>query len=106
MTPNFTTRIFQDMYAPLSPMRRPRHVLVRILSLVAGVAALGLLLIFGLLAAGILLVGGSTLLAWRYWMRRRPLGSVSASPRTAQATPPKVLEGEFVVVQREHSTTR
>ena len=87
-------------------MHRSRHLLVRILSLVAGVAALGLLLIFGLLAAGILLVGGSALLAWRYWVRRRPLGSVSANPGTTQATPPKVLEGEFVVVQREHSTTR
>lgn len=106
MTFNFSTRIFQHMLAPLPSMRRSRHVFLRILSVVVGLASLGLLLFFGLLAAGILLVGGSALLAWRYWTRRRPVVGGNPSFRTTHGTQPKVLEGEFVVVQRERSATR
>ena len=88
-------------------MRRSRHPLARVLSLVLGLALLGLLLIFGLLAAGILLVGGSALLAWRYWTRRRQVVPANANvdaPRDTQPT--KVLEGEFVVLRREGPATR
>lgn len=94
------------MYLPLPSMRRSRHPLARVLSLVLGLALLGLLLIFGLLAAGILLVGGSALLVWRYWTRRHQAGAGTANvggPRDAQ---PKVLEGEFVVLRREGPAAR
>jgi 4-hydroxybenzoate polyprenyltransferase len=94
------------MYLPLPSMRRSRHPLARVLSLVLGLVLLGMLLIFGLLAAGILLVGGSALLAWRYWTRKRqgaPTDPTVGVPRDAQ---PKVLEGEFVVLRREGRATR
>jgi len=94
------------MYLPLPSMRRSRHPLARVLSLVLGLALLGLLLIFGLLAAGILLVGGSALLAWRYWTRGRHVAPTHATVDAPHDTQPKVLEGEFVVLRRERSATR
>ena len=51
------------MHFSLPPLRRPRHPLARALSLVLGVAVLGVLLVFGLVVAGVLLVGGIVLLA-------------------------------------------
>jgi hypothetical protein len=95
------------MYLQLPSLRRSRHPLARVLTLVYGLVLLGLLLLFGLLAAGILLVGGSGLLAWRYWTGKRHVAAVNAAadadaPRGAQ---PKILEGEFVVLHREGSAT-
>ena len=49
--------------------RRSRHPLVRALSLLVGVALVGVLLVFGLVVAGVLLVGGGLLLAVRHWTR-------------------------------------
>ncbi|MEO7072376.1 MAG: hypothetical protein ABI300_05165 [Rhodanobacter sp.] len=85
----------------LHSMRRPRHPLARALSLLLGLALLGLLLVFGLMVAGVLLVGGGMLLAWRYWTTR---GRMTA-PSAARKSPPQVLEGEFVVIQPTHSAT-
>jgi hypothetical protein len=84
------------MYFSMPSMRRSRHPLVRALSLLLGVALIGVLLVFGLVVAGVLLVGGGLLLAWRQWTRGRQI---------KQAVPgahhqPQVLEGEFVVIQR------
>ncbi|WP_426661451.1 hypothetical protein [Rhodanobacter aciditrophus] len=77
--------------------RRSRHPLVRALSLLLGVAMLGVLLVFGLAVAGVLLVGGGLLLAWRQWKQvRAPI-----APATKPARPAAdVLEGEFVVIRR------
>ena len=82
-------------FAMLSP-RRSRHPLVRALSLLIGVAVVGVLLVFGLVVASVLLVGGALLLGWRQWKHGR-----GASPATARAThQPDVLEGEFVVIRQ------
>ncbi|EIL93569.1 MULTISPECIES: hypothetical protein [Rhodanobacter] len=84
------------MHFSLPPLRRPRHPLARALSLVLGVAVLGVLLVFGLVVAGVLLVGGIVLLAVRQWKQGR-------SPVQRKATgngQPAVLEGEFVVIRQ------
>ena len=85
------------MYFSLPSMRRPRHPLARALSLLLGVAVLGVLLVFGLVVAGVLLVGGIVLLVVRQWK----LGRAPAKPvSTAGNTQPAVLEGEFVVIRQ------
>jgi hypothetical protein len=75
-------------------MRRPRHPVARFLSLVLGLAVIGVLMIFGLVVAGVLLVGGIVLLAVRQWKQ----GRSPAMPKTGAQ--PAVLEGEFVVVRQ------
>ena len=82
------------MHFSLPSMRRSRHPLARALSLLLGVALIGLLLVFGLVVAGVLMVGGMVLLAWRYWTNGRKLARGS----TTRAHQPEVLEGEFVVL--------
>jgi hypothetical protein len=86
------------MYLSMPSMRRSRHPLVRALSLLIGVALIGVLLVFGLVVAGVLLVGGSLLLAWRQWKHARSPAAPAATRATHQ---PDVLEGEFVVIQRQ-----
>ncbi|GAB3787228.1 hypothetical protein [Dyella agri] len=80
----------------LPPPRRSRHPLVRALSLLLGIAMLGVLLVFGLAVAGVLLLGGGLLLAWRLWKQAR-----APIARTRPNKPaPEVLEGEFVVIRQ------
>ena len=86
-------------FARLS-MHRPRHPLARALSLLVGVAVVGLLLMFGLVVAGVLLVGGGVLLALRHWRSIKVFGPTTATRR------PKVLEGDFVVVQQGRPVAR
>ena len=81
----------------LPPMRRPRHPLARALSLLLGVAVLGVLLVFGLVVAGVLLVGGIVLLAVRQWKQGRAPARMAAQAKPQQ---PAVLEGEFVVIRQ------
>lgn len=88
------------MYLLVSPLYRSQHPLARIVSLLLGLMLLGLLLFFGLLAAGVLLVGGCVLLAWRYWTRWR---TRTLRPDSSHKPQPQVLDGEFVVVQRERT---
>jgi fatty acid desaturase len=83
------------MYFAMPSMRRPRHPLARALSLLLGVAVLGVLLVFGLVVAGVLLVGGVVLLAVRQWKQ----GRAPAKPMASSAQP-AVLEGEFVVIRQ------
>ena len=79
--------------------RRSRHPLARVLSLLLGAAALGVLLVFGLAVAGVLLVGGTLWLAWRQWKLSR-----APHPVTPSAPPASnVLEGEFVVIHEGRS---
>jgi hypothetical protein len=92
------------MYFSLPSMRHPRNPLIRILSLLIGIAVIGVMLVFGLVVAGVLLVGGFVLLALR-----RPTRSSDArvgSTAANRAHKPDVLEGEFVVVQRGRSATQ
>lgn len=90
------------MHFAIHPLRRSRHPLVRALSLLIGVAVVGVLLVFGLVVAGVLLVGGGLLLAWRQWK----LGRGPAKPTAARAAhQPDVLEGEFVVIRQGRPIT-
>lgn len=84
-------------FARLS-LHRPRHPLVRALSLIVGVAVVGLLLMFGLVVAGVLLVGGGVLLALRH---SRPAKVSAHAPGNRR---PEVLEGDFVVVRHGRPT--
>lgn len=86
------------MHFAIHPLHRSRHPLVRALSLLLGVALVGVLLVFGLVVAGVLLVGGGLLLVWRQWK----LHHGPAKPATARtAHQPDVLEGEFVVIRQD-----
>ncbi|HVI53453.1 MAG TPA: hypothetical protein VM621_00190 [Luteibacter sp.] len=83
------------------PIRRSRNPLLRALSVVAGLAVLGVLLVFGVVVIGVLLAGGLVFLAVRQWKLAR--GGASAAPQASAARPtqdPKVLEGEFVVIRQ------
>lgn len=84
----------------LLPMRRPRHPLLRALSVLLGLALVGVLLVFGLAMAGILLVGGGLLLAWRQWRHGRRTPATATPPGTPPHRP-EVLEGEFVVIRQQ-----
>lgn len=81
----------------MSSMRRPRHPLARFLSLVIGIAVIGVLLVFGLVVAGVLLVGGVVLLTLRQWKLARRV-KTPAQPESSHQ--PAVLEGEFVVIRQ------
>ncbi|MBV8158843.1 MAG: hypothetical protein JO278_14350 [Dyella sp.] len=76
--------------------RRSRHPLVRALSLIVGLAVVGVLMVFGLVVAGVLLVGGAMVFALRQWTRKR----AAASPAGRPAHKPEVIEGEFVVLHQ------
>lgn len=76
----------------LPATRRTRHPLARALSLILGLAVVGVLMVFGLVVAGVLLVGGVVLLALRQWK------SPGRPAVTRAARPPEALEGEFVVL--------
>ena len=82
--------------------RRSRHPLVRALSLLLGLAVVGILMVFGLVVAGVLLIGGTLVFALRHWSRKR--GSVSPAPRRGHQ--PEVIEGEYVVLDRTHHVAR
>ncbi|OOG45492.1 hypothetical protein [Rhodanobacter sp. C01] len=86
------------MYFSMPSMRRSRHPLLRALSLLVGIALIGVLLVFGLVVAGVLLVGGGLLLAWRQWKHGRKLAAQPAA--THGQHQPDVLEGEFVVIRQ------
>lgn len=77
----------------LPASRRARHPLARALSVLLGLAVIGVLMVFGLVVAGVLLVGGLVLLAIRQWkMATRP-AAVRGTHRT------ETIEGEFVVLR-------
>lgn len=84
------------------PSPRSRHPIARALSLVVGVALVGLMLVFGLFVAGVLLVGGGLWLALRQWNRTRAVGR--SAP--AAGARPQVLEGDFVVLREGRPVAR
>lgn len=86
----------------VSPPRHSTHPLLRLASVLLGLALLGLLLFFGLLAAGVLLIGSSVWLLWRRWIR----GRHARFAATDHAAGSQVLEGEFVVLRSERHGTR
>lgn len=85
------------------PSHRFRHPLARALSLIVGVALLGVMLVFGLVVAGVLLVGGGLWLALRQWNRARAVGRAAPA---AGGTRPPVLEGDFVVLHDRRPIAR
>jgi hypothetical protein len=82
------------------PIRRSRNPLVRALSLVLGLAVVGVLLVFGVVVLGVLMAGGLVFLAVR--QRKLAHGHVAAAapPSATKAKDPNVLEGEFVVIRQ------
>ncbi|UGB38504.1 hypothetical protein [Frateuria soli] len=84
------------------PSPRSRHPLARALSLVVGVAVVGVMLVFGLVVAGVLLVGGGLWLALRQWNRARAVGRSAPAAATRQ----QVLEGDFVVLHEGRPAAR
>ncbi|MFA6229666.1 MAG: hypothetical protein WC617_05745 [Rhodanobacter sp.] len=90
------------MYFSMPTMRRPRHPLARFLSLLIGIAVMGVLLVFGLVVAGVLLVGGGLLLALRQWKLSR---NATKPAQADSAHQPAVLEGEFVVIRQNRPIT-
>jgi hypothetical protein len=85
------------------PIRRSRNPLVRALSLLAGVAVLGVLLVFGVVVLGVLVAGGLVFFAVRQWKlaTARANGAPTPQPQAAsRPNDPNVLEGEFVVIQQ------
>jgi uncharacterized membrane protein YdbT with pleckstrin-like domain len=66
------------------PLRRSRNPLARALSIVAGLAVLGVLLVFGVVVIGVLLAGGLVFLAVRQWKLAR--GGVTARPRNPRSS--------------------
>ncbi|WP_266156945.1 hypothetical protein [Dyella silvatica] len=84
----------------LSP-RRSRHPLVRALSLLIGLALVGVLLVFGLIVAGVLLVGGLIVFGLRQWTQSRQGNRPATTPKAHE---PEILEGEFVVLQQTNRT--
>ncbi|MGN6228085.1 hypothetical protein [Dyella sp. KULCS107] len=81
--------------------RRARHPLVRALSVLIGLAVVGVLMVFGLMVAGVLLVGGLVLLAVRQW-KLRAGAPVRGAARPSHRT--QTLEGEFVVLHEGRRT--
>jgi hypothetical protein len=88
------------------PIRRSRNPVARALSVVAGLAVLGVLLVFGVVVLGVLVAGGLVFLAVRQWKLATARANGTAAPQPQpQANParsqdPNVLEGEFVVIQQ------
>ncbi|MDQ0010897.1 hypothetical protein J2T07_003103 [Luteibacter jiangsuensis] len=80
------------------PIRRSRNPLVRALSLVLGLAVVGVLLVFGVVVLGVLMAGGLVFLAVRQWKLAH--GRAAGTARPASPKDPDVLEGEFVVIRQ------
>lgn len=82
------------------PVRRSRNPLVRALTLLAGLAVVGVLLVFGVVVLGVLFVGAMVVLALRQWkLAHGRVTRADDAPAARPAQDPNVLEGEFVVLQ-------
>ncbi len=90
------------MHFALHAPRRSRHPIARALSVVIGLAVVGMLMVFGLMVAGVLVVGGVLLLAIRQW---KQAGLPKGQPAHRKA-PPDVIEGEFVVLNQHRHNVR
>jgi hypothetical protein len=84
------------------PVRRSRNPLVRALSLVLGLALVGVLLVFGVVVLGVLMAGGLVFLAVRQWKLAHGHVAAAAQPSPAKPKDPNVLEGEFVVIRQNN----
>ncbi|KAF1003714.1 MAG: hypothetical protein GAK28_04482 [Luteibacter sp.] len=84
------------------PIRRSRNPLVRALSVIAGLAVVGVLLVFGTIVIGLLVVGSVVFFAWRQWKIARggQVGPQAAPAAESRARDPNVLKGEFTVIQQ------
>ena len=86
--------------------RRPRHPPARFLSLLLGLAVIGVLLVFGLVVAGVLLIGGVIVLAIRQWKQAQaPATSPAGAANPGAKAQPAVLEGEFRVIHQGRPVT-
>lgn len=100
------------MVAALFRLPRPRNPLLRALSVVLALVAAAATVFFGILVVIALAVVGAVFWATRQFGRPRPAAPVDsnvepASPRSStRATPPGVIEGEFVVVREPAEQSR
>jgi hypothetical protein len=82
---------------------RARHPLARLVAVVAGAAAIAIVVALGLFAAAALVVGGTIVLLAKALTRPSP--GVTARPPRA-ATPGGIIEGEFKIVEDTRSHVR
>ncbi len=82
--------------------RQSMHPVLRVLLMLVGAAVLATLLIFGAVAFVAMFALGGITLAVQRW--RTGHDSASGTAETAQPRDARVLEGEFVVVDRERSS--
>jgi threonine/homoserine/homoserine lactone efflux protein len=95
------------MVITLPVISRSRNPFLRALSLLLGIAVIGVLLLFGLAVTGVLLVGGGLWLAWRQWkLRRAPGVMADARRKRSRGATQTVLEGEFVVIRQDPDQPR
>lgn len=90
------------MPAVLFRQPRTRHPLLRAFSALAGVLILGAALMFGFFLIVALVAVGALIWGVRQFGKPRAMAQ-SATASTARATPPGVIEGEFVVVREPAS---
>jgi hypothetical protein len=91
------------MAAVLFRLPRTRHPLLRALSVVLGLAVIGVTLVFGFFLVLGLAAVGATIWAVRQ-LGRSPAGNAAAPP--PRPTPVGVIEGEFVVVREPVTPAR
>lgn len=82
--------------------RQSMHPVLRVLLILAGAAVLATLIIFGAMALLALFAVGGITLAVQRW--RAAHGKAPATAHTRKAPDPRVLEGEYVVVDRDHTS--
>lgn len=88
---------------PMPP--KSLHPVVRALLALVGAAVFALLIVFGFLALLVLLsVGAVALLVGRWKQARSPMPNQNASARPH--ADPNILEGEFVVIEKETQAQR
>jgi hypothetical protein len=96
------------MAAALFRLPRTRHPLLRVLSVVLGLVVLGATLLFGIFIVLGLAAIGAAVWAARQFAKPRAAATANPPPAAAapRATPPGVIEGEFVVVREPVSPRR
>ena len=95
------------MRIELPPFRRSPHPLLRVLGAVLGVAALIALLAFGAFALLLALLVVSVAFVARQVMQPRvAAGRDEPGTPPASASPPGVIEGEFVIVRETREPPR
>ena len=81
------------------PPTLPRHPLARLLWIFIGLGLSALLFLFGLFIAAVVL--GVGILAWLLRQLSPGLARPATASATPRPTPSNIIEGEFVVIERD-----